>query len=135
VATSKVQTSDQLTSGHQERILFVDDEMILCELAREMLTLLNYQVTIANDGEEALVLIQQATTPFALVITDATMPRLTGTDLIATLKSLHPGLPVILTSGQGPDGSESWPSEVQFLAKPVTMAELSKAIRAALAKS
>ena len=99
MATSKVQTSDQLTSGHQERILFVDDEMILCELAREMLTLLNYQVTIANDGEEALVLIQQATTPFDLVITDTTMPRLTGTDLIATLKALHLGLPVILTSG------------------------------------
>ncbi len=132
-ATSSVCQPDQLTTGHQERILFVDDEIILCVLAREMLSALNYQVTIANDGEEALALIRQSAVPFDLVITDTTMPRLTGIELIATLRALHPGLPMILTSGQGPDSSATLPSDVRFLAKPITMAELATAIQAALA--
>lgn len=115
------------------RILFVDDETSLRQIAADMLAELGYDVTLAGDGQEALDLLQRDPGAFDLLITDATMSRMAGAALIEAVRGLAPSLPAILCSGQGELMPGHRPAGVRFLAKPVTMAELATAIRATLA--
>ena len=113
--------------GSGERILLVDDEVALREITAELLTELDYRVTTARDGQEALELLTRDPAAFELLITDSTMPRLTGAALIAAAARIAPKLPVILCSGN----ADAAPG-VRFLAKPVPMAALATAIRETL---
>src|SRR5438093_12755925 len=85
--------------GGTERILFVDDEPAMAALGLEVLTRLGYQVVVCRSSAEALALFRTAMPPFDLVVTDDTMPRLTGDALIRALRKLQPTLPVILCTG------------------------------------
>ena len=120
--------SNRLPSGQQQRILFVDDEAGICEVAHEMLTTLNYRIDVARDGLEALALIRAEPSAYDLLITDATMPHLSGPELITSARALVPRLPVILCSGQSEVGRTLTAGDIRFLAKPITMAELATAI-------
>jgi CheY-like chemotaxis protein len=79
--------------------LFVDDEPAMAALGLAVLTRLGYQVVVCRSSAEALALFRTAMPPFDLVITDYTMPRLTGDALIWALRQLQPTLPVILCTG------------------------------------
>jgi CheY-like chemotaxis protein len=80
-------------------VLVVDDEVALTDLAREGLERLGYRVTVFNDPTDALAAFQTSPMSFDVVVTDMTMPKLTG-DLLATaIKRIRPDLPVILLSG------------------------------------
>jgi CheY-like chemotaxis protein len=113
--------------GHRERILFVDDEPVLCNLAAEALGNLNYVVTTVSDGQSALDLLKRDPLAFDLLITDSTMPRMTGPALIAAARIVNPNLRIILSSGQSMSNAERY-----FLAKPMTMSELGNMVRTAL---
>jgi CheY-like chemotaxis protein len=76
--------------GGTERILFVDDEPAMAALGQEVLTRLGYQVVACHSSAEALALCRTAMPPFDLVMTDDTMPRLTGDALIRALRQLQP---------------------------------------------
>lgn len=122
-------------SGNSEHILFVDDEPAICALSKEILTDLNYRVTIARDGQEALNLVHQDPSGFDLVITDSMMPHMTGLTMTAALRTIAPTLPVIVCSGQGDQVfDEARRLGAHFMAKPVMLYELSVAIRDTLAK-
>jgi len=98
-------------------VLVVDDDPLLCRLLERVLTLNGYSVTLASDGEDALVSIA-ADLP-DLVITDLQMPRTTGWVLIAYLHDNCPLLPILVVSAvaSGPtlDG-------IPYLAKPFALA-------------
>ena len=82
-----------------ERILFVDDEAMLVKMAKNYFQQLGYQITATTSSPEALRLFQEHPEAFDLVITDMTMPQITGADLSRELLKIHPELPIILCTG------------------------------------
>ena len=82
-----------------ERILFVDDEEFNIKTVHNMLQHLGYKVTALMDSREALKLFSEKPTEFDLVITDQTMPFMTGEDLGKELMRIRPDIPVILCTG------------------------------------
>jgi two-component system, cell cycle sensor histidine kinase and response regulator CckA len=81
------------------RVLFVDDEEILVDMGRDMLEGLGYQVTATTDSTRALEIFCAAPERFELVITDMTMPGMTGVELSRKILSIRPQLPIILCTG------------------------------------
>jgi len=90
--------AEPLPTGN-ERILFVDDEPVLANLAEDMMKLLRYDVTVCKSAIEALELFMKEPDSFDLVITDMTMPIMTGADLAQELMRIRPDIPVILCTG------------------------------------
>ncbi len=82
-----------------EHILFVDDDQTIVTIGIEMLTAKGYRVTSASGSREALSIFQSNPKQFDLVITDMTMPHMTGDHLAVEMMSLRPDIPVILCSG------------------------------------
>ena len=91
-------TKDPIVGGSQ-RILFVDDEEQLVKLSDRMLAQLGYQVTARMDCRDALKIFQADPRAFDLVITDYTMPHMTGMDLARALLQIRPNIPIILCTG------------------------------------
>jgi len=83
----------------KERILFVDDEEIIVNSVRNMLEHLGYKVTTLMDSEEALKLFSANPSQFDLVMTDQTMPFMTGEDLGKEMMRIRADIPVILCTG------------------------------------
>jgi PAS domain S-box-containing protein len=82
-----------------ERILFVDDEAPITKLSCQQLERCGYHVVVCTRGDAALALFRQQADRFDLVITDMTMPQMTGDQLAAELLAIRPGIPVILCTG------------------------------------
>ena len=82
-----------------ERILFVDDEPMLSEMAESMLQRLGYHVTVRGSSREALSSFQNEPNAYDLVITDQTMPGMTGMDMARRMLQIRPGMPIILCTG------------------------------------
>ncbi|MBI5380646.1 MAG: response regulator [Opitutae bacterium] len=85
--------------GHGERILVVDNEPVLCIGAERILKRLGYQPTAVTDPKRALRLFFNEPQAFQLVLTDLSMPGLSGIDLATAILQMRPDLPVILTTG------------------------------------
>jgi len=122
-----------------ERILFVDDEEDVVFAGRKMLERLGYQVVVARDGLEALTIFAAGPDNFDLVITDQTMPNLTGADLARELIAIRPNIPVILCTGLGPTAEKALQWEEQEISgirevalKPLDREELAGIIRRVL---
>ncbi len=81
------------------RVLVVDDEEMVGEFMGDLLSSWGLQVTIVDSAREALDLAVRDRAPFDLVLTDQTMPKLTGLELAGRLAAARPGLPVILYTG------------------------------------
>ena len=79
-----------------ERILFIDDEQVLIEIASQMLEQLGYEVLTKQSSSEALKLFRAEPDRFDLVITDMTMPHMTGDKLAQELMKIRPDMPIIL---------------------------------------
>jgi two-component system cell cycle sensor histidine kinase/response regulator CckA len=117
------------------RILLVDDEASLLAVWNEVLTSLGYQVTTAANGEAALSLFVQEPDSFDLVLTDQIMPVLSGTDFIAGVRALRPGLPVIVWTGYSDVAAREAAAGLgvfDILAKPVRQADLVRSLERAL---
>ncbi|NIA05981.1 MAG: PAS domain S-box protein, partial [Proteobacteria bacterium] len=82
-----------------ERILFVDDAKDLADATKGILTYLGYRVTATTSSPEALALFRSQPDAFDLVITDQTMPEMTGVQLAGELLGVRPDLPIILCTG------------------------------------
>jgi CheY-like chemotaxis protein len=95
---TRTEASDTLPGG-TERILFVDDEIILTELGKELLESLGYTVFAKTSSLEALETFRADPYGFDLVITDRTMPSLRGEELAREVIALRPGMPIILCTG------------------------------------
>ena len=125
---------DAVPSGH-ERILFIDDEEALAEMAGEMLTELGYNVVSKTASREALALLKEDPSRFDLVITDQTMPEMTGVELAKETFGLRPDMPVIMCTGysQLVDAGKAHAAGIKaFAVKPLTKREIAKTIRKVL---
>ena len=90
---------EEFISGGKERILFVDDEEMLVELGKSVLASLGYDVVGRTSSLAALELFSARPEQFDLVVTDMTMPNMTGIELAQKLLRLKPGIPIILCTG------------------------------------
>ncbi|MFP7753698.1 PocR ligand-binding domain-containing protein [Thermodesulfobacteriota bacterium B35] len=125
-------------SGGSGHILVVDDEPTLVELQRDILEQLGYTVTTAGSGTEALELLRAGAASYDLVITDQTMPGLTGIQLAEEVRALRPDLPLILCTGYGDILSEEEAGRHgirKILAKPVESSYLAGQVREILARA
>jgi signal transduction histidine kinase/CheY-like chemotaxis protein len=116
-----------------ERILFVDDEFPLVRLAQQMLTSLGYEVTSFTDSREALAEFEAFPEKYDLIISDMTMPHLTGHDLARIMLALRPGIPFILCTGYSSRLNKEQMEDAgikSVLKKPFSLATISKQIRA-----
>jgi PAS domain S-box-containing protein len=118
--------------GGREPILLVDDEPALLALARQALGRLGYTVTTCGNGLEALELFRATPDRFDVVVTDMTMPGLTGDRLARELTAIRPGTPVIITTGfsEHLDAEKALAQGVRaFLMKPFPMSQLAQTVR------
>ncbi len=124
-----------LTFGNGERILFVEDEESLAHLGEEILGELGYSVTVVTQSVEALKTFSLAPDQFDLVITDQTMPIMTGESLSKELLRLRPDIPIILCTGYSPNMVPEKAKELgirAFLWKPLLLHDLSHTIHEVL---
>jgi len=118
-----------------EGILFIDDDATLAEFGKESLEALGYRVVAKTSSVEALEVFRAQPEQFALVITDQTMPDMTGMVLARRLLEICPGLPIILCTGYSEQVTQTRAQEMgicEFLMKPVVMRDLARAIRKVL---
>lgn len=118
-----------------ERLLFVDDEEILVEIGKDLLERLGYTVTVSISAEKAFAIFRADPDGFDLVITDMTMPGMTGDVLAGKMQDIRPGLPVIVCTGYSESLDGRNPKDFGFkgvIMKPLAIEKLAAAIRKAL---
>jgi PAS domain S-box-containing protein len=121
--------------GGSERILFVDDEKMLIDIGEKMLERLGYRVVSRTSPLEALELFKAKPDHFDLVITDQTMPGMTGDLLARGLMQIRPNIPIILCTGysQSIDPERAQQKGIKaFVMKPILINEIAAAIRRVL---
>ncbi|RPI77124.1 MAG: hybrid sensor histidine kinase/response regulator [Desulfobacteraceae bacterium] len=119
----------------RERILFVDDEEDIANLALRILEHLGYKVVVKTGSIQALEAFKADPDCFDLIITDMTMPQMTGDRLATAVMALRPGMPVILCTGYSERISEKQAKALgikAFVMKPLVMREIAKTIRQVL---
>jgi PAS domain S-box-containing protein len=127
--------SSELTAKGYERILLVDDEKPIARSVQKMLEHLGYSVTAQNGSVEALEVFRIHPGKFDLVITDQTMPDMTGAQLAQKLLDIRPDIPIILCTGFSEVITEERAKGIgirEYVMKPVVMSEISKTIRKVL---
>jgi PAS domain S-box-containing protein len=124
----------QIPRGN-ECILFVDDEEQIALMGKEMLERLGYTVTMLTDSEKALQYFQAHHQTIDLVVTDQTMPKMTGAQLAVELMRIKPDIPVILITGFSEQISAEESKKLgikEYVMKPMAFRDISHAIRRAL---
>ena len=116
--------------GGSECILFVDNEEPDCQLGQQMLMHLGYEVVARTSGWEALEIFLETPNRFDLVITDLSMPNITGRMLASELLRIRPDIPLIFCAGRGQKVSEEQTKGVKgLLLKPYTIRDTASTIR------
>ncbi len=129
--------SSGIIAGGTERILLVDDEEAQVRSVRKMLVRLGYRVTGRTGSAAALAVFKQHPELFDLVITDQTMPLMTGAKLAEEMFAVRPDIPIILYTGfsENIDAEGARAMGIrEYLMKPFSFKEMAEAVRRALEK-
>lgn len=127
-------TDTRLPRG-SEKIIFLDDDEELANMGESLLAELGYQVCAMTSSRETLKLFQANQDYFDLLITDQTMPDMTGLELIHELRKIRPRFPAILCTGYSSKVDESRASQLginAYLMKPLELTKLSQTVRSVL---
>ncbi|MCL4500622.1 MAG: response regulator [Deltaproteobacteria bacterium] len=119
-------------TGGQERILFIDDEPDIGAAAQIILGQLGYEVTTETDSQKALAAVRAAPEKFDLIITDLTMPHLTGFALAQAILEIRPQMPIILCTGYGDATALDRAKDLGFsqvILKPIMPVQLTETVR------
>lgn len=124
--------------GNMEKILFVDDEVLIAKMSTEILKKLGYQVESKTSSIEALETFKANPYKFDLLITDMTMPNMTGVKLTSEIHKINPEIPVILCTGFSSSSLNEENAKTKgisaIIIKPVRINELGSTIRKVLDK-
>ncbi len=118
-----------------ERILLVDDDTLVASMGKAVLESLGYTVTLQTNSVTAWELFKAEQDAFDLVITDQTMPDLTGEELAEAMTDIQPDIPVIICSGYNLEIDENHAKKrgiTAFAQKPLSKKELSRVVRKVL---
>ncbi len=132
--TDSKETPKTYPTGN-ERILVIDDEEVISELYKKFLQWHGYTVTTKNNSKEAFETFKASPEDFDLIITDQTMPFLTGSELAQKLLQIKPALPIILCTGYSSVISEKNAKDLgitKFLMKPINIGDLTITVRKVL---
>jgi signal transduction histidine kinase/ligand-binding sensor domain-containing protein/ActR/RegA family two-component response regulator len=124
--------------GGSERILLVDDEASLAEVGTQMLERLGYEVQGISNPIDALETFREKPNRFQLVISDLTMPHMTGLQLTEEIKKINPDTPIILCSGYSASLTAEQIDALgisAFVMKPIVKSKLAQVVRQVLDKS
>jgi two-component system, cell cycle sensor histidine kinase and response regulator CckA len=135
-ASEKEVVLEQKSTGHIlkgfETVLFVDDEEMITEVAKELLELLGYKALIARSGKEAIRIYEENKKRIGMVILDMIMPDMNGGEAYDRMKDINPNVKVLLSSGYSTDGRVD---EILdrgcngFIQKPFKIKEFSQKMR------
>ena len=118
-----------------EHILFIDDERAIVDVGKQILERLGYDVVTITSSTAALELFRAQSDKFDLVITDMTMPNMTGEELARELMNIRPDIPIILCSGYSKKITEVKTKDIgirAFVVKPILKREIAETIRRVL---
>ena len=138
VIISKVKPVDVVATSGKERILLIDDEKMLADLGKTMLERLGYEVTALTSSLEALAIFQNQPDLFDAIITDQTMPGMTGIELSRKILEIRPKIPIILCTGYCTLTFEEQAKIIgikEFVEKPMTKIVIAKLLRGVLDES
>ncbi|WP_319585491.1 PAS domain S-box protein [uncultured Desulfobulbus sp.] len=130
-AAENTAANQPLPLGRGERVLIVDDEAFFLEVIEECLKLLGYQVTATQSSPTALQTFQENPHGYDLLITDQTMPEMTGVQLTQEIRRINNTIPIILCTGYSEtvtEQSAGYYGITGFLMKPVNVSDLAKTI-------
>ncbi len=131
---TKIKSSDIIPRG-DELIIFVDDEKSIATMGGKLLKKLGYEVETKTNPTEALKLFKSNPNHFDLIITDMTMPQMSGVKLSEELKSVRSDIPVIICTGHSSLIDEEKAKTVGiegFVMKPIVLRDIAKVIRGIL---
>jgi signal transduction histidine kinase len=134
-ATAATVEAGSVPHGHGERVLFIDDEEWLGRLGQKTLAALGYEVETTTLPAAALAMVRADPLGFAVVVTDQTMPGMTGFVLASQLLQIRPELPIILMTGYSASLTAAQVEAAgirSLLFKPATLHSLGTAVHAAL---
>ncbi len=119
-----------------ETVLLVDDEALVLEMTRRVLTGCGYQVLVASDGDEAVKVYRKNRDRIDLVILDFTLPKKHGFEVLDAIREMNPEARIIFCTGQGVrmqqlSRGRSF-SKIPMINKPVTAEKLAHEVRRAL---
>ena len=123
------------TGERPRRILLVDDEEVVRQVATRMLERLGFHVLAAQSGEEALASYAAGPGEIDLVLIDVSMPRISGAECFRRLQEIDPAVRAVLSSGYGQDRAARsllGLGLAGFIQKPYQLAELSNVVSGAL---
>ena len=130
--TGEVKPSELSPVPSRNRILFVDDEYAITRLASIILPRYGIGVVTENDSRMALALFRECAQDFDLLVTDQTMPGLTGVDLAKEVRFVRPNLPVIMCTGysEAVSPEEACAAGIcEYVLKPLDFQKLASSIR------
>jgi CheY-like chemotaxis protein len=118
-----------------EHVLIIDDELSVCEVARDMLTDLGYTVHVMHNGKEGVEYYRSRMATIDLILLDINMPVMGGKEAFELLRTTNPGVLIILITGYGKDAVEpsKFSTEVNgFMQKPFQLELLALKVRQVL---
>lgn len=127
--------SPQPVTGGSGRILLIDDEQSIVDIGTQILTRLGYTVTGTCDARKALEMLRREPDGFDMVITDYTMPHMTGEELIREILSVRPDMPIVLCTGYSDRMTREEAQAIgarEFVQKPLTQALYADVVRKVL---
>lgn len=134
---SEDEKKSDFLQGGSERILLVDDESVLVQSIKNMLEKMGYNVLGVTSSQEALDIFKSRPDDFDLIISDQTMPDLTGAQLAQEINRIRPSVPLVLMTGFSetcsPEESKKFGVDA-YLIKPVSTKKLTTIIRRVLDK-
>ncbi|MGH7162962.1 MAG: hybrid sensor histidine kinase/response regulator [Planctomycetota bacterium] len=134
-ATLRVEPPAAATKAGGERVLVVDDEELLRNVASEMLQALGYDPVAVSGGREALEVVKRDLGSISCVILDLAMPGMDGWESARLLRAAAPHLPIVISSGHDPSAQTRQDRTLEtpfLLKKPYRMAEMREIVGAAL---
>ncbi len=132
--TESIARQETLPVGH-ERILLVDDEAAIARLEKEMLERLGYRVTMCVNSVDALDVFKSKPDAFDLVVSDMTMPKMTGDRLAFELIAIRPTIPILICTGFSERINKDTAEVIGVkgvLTKPIDKAKMARMVRKVL---
>jgi PAS domain S-box-containing protein len=134
VARNGAEAAEPIKRG-SETILLVDDEQMMLDIGRDLLQTMGYRVITARDGEEAVEIYRGRSDEIDLVLLDIVMPKMGGGQAYDCIKSINPGVKVLLLSGYSIDGEATQILSRGcngFIQKPFNLEQLSRSVKTVL---
>ena len=125
-------------SSGMGRVLIVDDEEVVRRVVKSMLERHGYKALLAEDGLQAVEILEQMRDEIALIILDLTMPVMNGEEALRRLKLINPDVPILLSSGYNEmEAIQRFAGKglAGFIQKPYTSARLAEKLRSLLARN